>query len=148
MRRRNVLIAAVLVGLLTMVSVTALAQEKKVKPSKATETKKMKLSEATQAKKMKSPEEAKTKKIALGKAAVLSPAMLLSKAEELELTESQQKQLVAIMKEMQAKTTAVLTRAQAAKVKTWNLTAQPTQKMKMAAKAPVSAESPSKKTVK
>lgn len=148
MKRRNVLIAAMLFGLPIMVSVTAGAQEKKVRPAKETETKKTKLSEATEAKKMKLSEAAKTKKIVLGEAERFSPAILLGKAKELELTESQQKQLVAIMQEMQAKTTAVLTEAQAAKVKTWKSAPQPTQKMKMAAKGPESAESQSKETVK
>ena len=126
MKRRNVLTAAVLVGLLIMASVTAAAQEKKVKPSKAAKTKKMRLSEAAR----------------------FSPAMLLGKAKELELTESQQKQLVALMKEMQAKTSAVLTKAQAAKVKTWKPAPQPTKKMKMAAKGPDGTTSQSKKIVK
>lgn len=152
MKRRNVLIAAVLIVFLTMVSVNAVAEKKKAMPSEVTNTKKVKLPEAT-----------KTKKIVLDEASQLSPAMLLGKSKELELTESQQAQLVTIMKEMQAKTMAVLTKAQAAKVKTWKPSPQTAQKMKMAlpakstepsgtktemAKAPDGTESQAKKIEK
>jgi hypothetical protein len=121
MKRRNVLIVAVLVGFLTMVGISAAAQKKKVKTSKLTQTKKVEKSEAT-----------KTKKIVLGEAALLGPAMLLGKAKELELTESQQAKLVAIMKEMQVKTMAVLTKAQAAKVKKWKPASTMAKTMKVA----------------
>lgn len=124
MKRRNVLIAAMLIGLLSMVSVNAAAQKKRVKSPEATKTKKVASSEAT-----------KTKKIVVSETAL--PAMLLSKAKELELTESQQTQLMAIMKEMQTKTMAVLTKAQVAKVKTW----KPESKMAQKTKFPLSAES-------
>ena len=110
MKRRNVLIAVLLVGLMTIVSVTAVAQEKK---------------------KVKLPEMTKTKKIRIDEAQ-LGPAMLLGKAKELQLTEAQQIQLMAIMKEMQAKTLAVLTKAQAAKLKTLKPAPQAAQKMKTA----------------
>jgi hypothetical protein len=121
MKRKNVLTAAMLVVLLTMVSVAAVAQEKEVEPSKATKTEKLKMSEAP-----------KTKKLVLSEAMQSSPAMLLGKAKELELTESQQVQLVAIMKEMQAKTMAVLTKAQVAKVKAWRPAPKMAQEVKMA----------------
>ena len=121
MKRRNILIVAVLVSFLVMVSVTAVAQEKKVKKPEVTKTKNVKPSEM-----------AKTKNIVLDEAIKFSPAMLLGKAKELELTESQQAQLVAIMKEMQTKTIAVLTKAQATKVKTWKPATQMAQKKKVA----------------
>jgi hypothetical protein len=121
MKPKNVLIVAVLVSFLVMVSVTAVAQEKKVKKPEVTKTKKVKQSEATE-----------TKKIVLDEAARFSPAILLGKAKELELTESQQAQLVAIMKEMQTKTMTVLTKAQAAKVKTWKSAPQMAQEKKVA----------------
>ena len=108
MKRRNVLIAALLVGLMTMVGVTTAAQEKK---------------------KEKLPETTKTKKIRVDDAQI-GPAMLLGKAKELQLTEAQQIQLVEIMKEMQAKTLAVLTEAQAAKLKTLKSAPETAQKKK------------------
>ena len=121
MKRRNVLIAAVLVGFLTMVSVNAAAQKKKAVTS-----------EVAKAKTVKAPEVAMKKKMVLNEAAQLSPAMLLCKAKELELTESQQAKLVAIMKEMQARTMAVLTKAQAAKVKAVKPASMTAKKVKMA----------------
>ena len=108
MKRRNVLIAALLVGLMTMVGVTTAAQEKK---------------------KEKLPETTKTKKISVDDAQI-GPAMLLGKAKELQLTEAQQIQLVEIMKEMQAKTLAVLTEAQTAKLKTLKSAPETAQKKK------------------
>ena len=120
MKRRNVLIVALLVGLMTMVSVTTVAQEKK---------------------KEKLPETTKTKKIRIDDAQI-GPAMLLGKAKELQLTEAQQIQLVGIMKEMQAKTLAVLTEAQTAKLKTLKSTPETAQKKKtMKAKTKVVEDS-------
>jgi hypothetical protein len=123
MKRRKGLMTAILVGLMIVGSVTALAQEKKVKPTK----------ENVAAKKMKQPEATKTK-MTLGEAAKLSPATLLSMAKELELTDVQQKKLWMIMQEMHAKTAEILTKDQFVKVKTWKPLPTMAETMKMAAK--------------
>ncbi len=109
MKRRNAVMAvAMLVGLLTLANVTATAGEKKVKPSKGT----------------------KAKKTFHAKKALCNPGMLLSRAKELELTKDQQAQLTAIMKEMQAKVSAVLTKPQMARLKTLKPAQHNAKKMK------------------
>lgn len=123
MKRRNSLMTAMLIGLMIVGSVTALAQEKKVKASKEVVTKKV-----------KQAEEVPTK-MTLGEAAKLSPSTLLSMAKELELTEVQQKKLWMVMQEMHAKTGEILTKDQLIKVKTWKPIPTMAEKINMAAKS-------------